>query len=98
MTFEEVLFLRILYEFSKTFGRERSVEFMEKLDDILPDFDDYQRIFNYFLTELPPDSKTGSNQENRLILSEWLKFSLQLNIQDETIRNDLSSLIFGFIG
>ena len=39
--FEEVLFLRILYEFSKTFSRERSVEFMEKLDDILPEFDDY---------------------------------------------------------
>lgn len=74
--FEEVLFIRILFEFSKSFKQERSVEFTEKIDEIVPEFDDYQQIFKYFLTELPPDPETGSTQENRLILSEWLKFSL----------------------
>ena len=30
--FEEVLFIRILFEFSKSFKQERSVEFSEKID------------------------------------------------------------------
>jgi hypothetical protein len=36
--FEEVLFLRVLYEFSKSFRKDRSIEFMEKIDEIVPDF------------------------------------------------------------
>ena len=36
-------------------------------------------------------------QENRLILSEWLKFSIQLNCREETTRNSLLSFLQNLI-
>ena len=31
------------------------------------------------------------------MLAEWLKFSLQLNIEDETIRNQLTTMMLSFV-
>lgn len=54
----------------------------------MPEFDEYQTIFTHILNNIP----------NRHILSEWLKFSLQVNYLDQTIRNNLLSLFYNFIG
>ena len=35
---------------------------------------------------------------DRLVFSEWVKFSLQLAIEDEVTRRNLVSLMFGYIG
>lgn len=35
--------------------------------------------------------------ENRLTLSEWLKFCYQLDLKDESIRNSLISMMFDYI-
>ena len=95
--FEDLLFIRTLFEFNKVSVKDRSLEFREHIDKIIPEFTEYQTIFDFF-SELEPNLDSGSNFENRLILSEWLKFSLQLNFLDETIRNDLVNLIINFIG
>ena len=63
----------------------------------MPDFTEYSTIFDFF-SNLDPDLETGSQHENRLILSEWLKMSLQLNISDETTRNSICNILFNFIG
>ena len=88
ITFEEVFFVRILFEFSKWSMRERQTSFVNHMESIMPEFDDYQVVFQYILEHV----------EDRHILSEWLKFSLQVNFLDQTIRNNLVSLIFSFIG
>ena len=98
MRFEEILFIRILFEFSKLKRRERSDEYLNKFDEIELSFDDYCKIFNYFLNSLPQNAGEEQIHENRLIISEWLKFSLQLNYKEETTRNGLIHLMFNFIG
>lgn len=65
--FEELLFLRIAFEYSKMNKKERSDEFFEILDKSMPTYSQYEEIFNKILHMKPI---------NRLILSEWLKFSL----------------------
>lgn len=49
ISFEEILFLRIAFEFSKMYKNDRSSEYMDALDEITPSFDDYQFIFKYLL-------------------------------------------------
>lgn len=66
LTFEELLFLRIAYEYTKMYRHERSAEFIDHLDRISLSFDDYAHIFEYLLT----------SEEGRLVFSEWVKFSL----------------------
>lgn len=51
ISFEEVLFLRIAYEYTKMYRQERSVEFIDHLDRISLTYDDYAHIFNYLLTK-----------------------------------------------
>jgi hypothetical protein len=35
--------------------------------------------------------------DNRLLISEWVKFSLQLHIEDEVTRRNIVSLMFSYI-
>jgi len=103
ITFEDLIFLRVGYEYSKASKKERNPEFNEMLDDLKPSFDDYQTIFEYLLKNYPLEpvkyiGKDNKEQEgltpSRLIFSEWMKFSLQLSIEDEVTRRNLVSLMF----
>ena len=38
------------------------------------------------------------SEDNRLILSEWVKFSLQINVEEVTTRNNLLHLLQDYIG
>lgn len=89
LQFEEVLFLRIAYEYTKMYRHERSVEFIDHMDKMALSFDDYAAIFDHLLAQEDAD---------RLIFSEWVKFSLQLAIEDEVTRRNLVSLMFNYIG
>jgi hypothetical protein len=60
-----------------------------------PDLEDFKTIFEHFVSGLPPDAE-GTMQNARLILSEWIKFCLNLNIEDEDTRNTLIGLMFDF--
>lgn len=55
ISFEEILFLRSLYEYSRRYKNGHSAQFLEYLDEIVPSFDDYKQIFE-FLNNLPADS------------------------------------------
>lgn len=90
--------MRILFEYSKLSRNQRSDEYINKFDSFDIQFADYFQIFNHFLNDLPPNPSTGKTCENRMILGEWMKFSLQLNYKDETIRNELINLMFSFVG
>lgn len=94
--FLEVAFLRMLLEYSKWCWQQMSEEYRAKIDSIIPSFEDYAKIFDYFLNGL--DSTGIKVGEQRPILTEWLKFSLQLNVDDVTTRNNLTNLLFRFIG
>jgi hypothetical protein len=50
VTFEEILFFRIAFEFTKMYRSDRSVEFQEHLEQLTVSFDDYNQIFAYLLT------------------------------------------------
>ena len=88
------MFLRIAYEYLKMYKADRSQEFIDFIDGISSGFEEYSQIFTYLLM---------ANQEeeegpNRLIFSEWVKFSLQLPIEDEVTRRNLVSLMFELVG
>jgi len=87
ITFEEILFLRIAFEFSKLYRGDRSAEYVEHLDRLTPSFEDYSEIFMRL-----------QSSSNRLVFSEWVKYSLQLAIEDEVTRRNLVSLMFTYIG
>lgn len=96
LQFEEMLFLRVAMEFTKKYRGDRSVEFFEHLDKIALSFEDYSQIFDHLLNKDCGD--TSCEAPNRLIFGEWVKFSLQLAIEDEVTRRNLVSLMFNFIG
>ncbi|CDW89230.1 at hook motif family protein [Stylonychia lemnae] len=112
--FEEILFLRIAFEFTKMYKKDRQQEYLERIDEIQVDFEQYQKIFFYLLKNPPmikvqnPDMKSDLSKNDdlqkelmmpdRLVFSEWLKFSLQLSIEDEITRRNLVSLMFNYIG
>jgi len=95
LQFEEILFLRIAFEYIKMFKADRSQEFVDLLDDIAIGFEEYNQIFNYLLST-PEESESGDSAD-RLIFSEWVKFSLQLPIEDEVTRRNLVTLMFGLV-
>eukprot|EP00347_Sterkiella_histriomuscorum_P002311 403368647 len=109
--FEDLLFLRIAYEFTKMYKKDRSDEYLEYLDGIQVDYNDYQQIFTYLLynpvmvqVPLQKDQKpqqagqTFKLKPDRLLFSEWMKFSLQLSIEEEMTRRNLVSLMFSYVG
>lgn len=87
ITFEEILFLRIAFEFSKLYRSDRSAEYIEQLEKLTPSFEDYSEIFQRL-----------QSSASRLVFSEWVKYSLQLAIEDEVTRRNLVSLMFTYIG
>ena len=88
--FEEILFFRIAFEFTKMYRADRSVEYLDHLEAITVTFEDYSQVFQYLLTS--PDFT-----RNRIVFSEWVKYSLQLAIEDEVTRRNLVSLMFSYI-
>lgn len=55
-------------------------------DEIVPTMTVYRGIFDLIL-----------KMRDRPALAEWLKFSLQLNIEDETTRLNLTNFLFSFV-
>jgi hypothetical protein len=98
VAFEEILFLRIAYEFTKMYRQDRSADFIEHLEKIALSFEDYQQIFEYLLNKDGNCHSKADYSPDRLIFSEWVKFSLQLAIEDEVTRRNLVSLMFNYIG
>jgi hypothetical protein len=98
LKFEEILFLRIAYEYVKMYKADRSLEFNDYLDKIAISFEEYSEIFNYLLTYTDYDSENDQEVPNRLIFAEWVKFSLTLPIEDEVTRRNLVSLMFELVG
>lgn len=76
---------------------DRSQEFLDFMDQISLSFEDYAAIFQYLL-EREYHNQYSDEAPNRLIFSEWVKFSLQLAIEDEVTRRNLVSLMFNYIG
>jgi hypothetical protein len=50
LIFEDILFLRIAFEYIKMYKADRSSEFMDIIDACALTFEDYNQIFNYLLT------------------------------------------------
>jgi hypothetical protein len=61
------------------------------MEKILPTFDEYQTIFRY-INDLP-----SSISDNRLTLSEWLKFSYQLDRNDEQVKSSLIGMMINYV-
>lgn len=47
VVFEDILFLRIALEFEKMIKMPRSQEYQDEIDKIVPDYEEYQIIFDY---------------------------------------------------
>lgn len=50
LIFEEILFLRISFEYIKMYKADRSTEFMDMIEACSLTFEEYNQIFNYLLT------------------------------------------------
>ena len=96
VSFEEMLFLRIGYEFTKMYRADRSQAYIDHMDKIALSFEHYSVIFTHLL--MKDDNMPLDVPPDRLIFSEWVKFSLQLAIEDEVTRRNLVSLMFTYIG
>ena len=112
VTFEEILLLRLTFELNRSTKDQRSLFYLDRIEEIIPEYDDYRKITfalaNMEEPDLPqidpkaekispyPSGQVGFTR--RAILGEWIKFSLQMNIQDEIIRKNLTTLCFELIG
>lgn len=93
VTLEEVLFVRITYEFMKMqrINKEKDqhfLDFLVYLDTLVPSFEDYIEIFKIILNQQPAD---------RQLLSEWIKFSLQIGVEDEVTRINIVTFMYTYI-
>ena len=98
VTYEQLLLLRLSCDVAKNSKNQRLPEFLENLGELIPEFEVYKQIC-FSLIMMPEAAehvgsakKIGFNR--RAILGEWIRFSLQLNLEDEVIRNSVVSLIF----
>ena len=111
VTFEEILLLRLAFELNKSTKDKRSQYYLDRLEEIVPEYDDYRKI-TFALAEMEEDNLPFIDPKEekispyprgqvgftrRAILGEWMKFSLQMNIQDEIIRKNLTTLCFELI-
>ena len=111
VTFEEVLLLRLAFELNRSTSRMRTATYLDRLEEIIPEFEEFRQI-TLALAEMPeqclPDVDPADKELNpypkgqvgftkSAILGEWIKFSLQLNISDELIRKNLTTLCFDLI-
>ena len=79
--------LRLIHEFAKSTRHQRDPAFLQLLfDDEGLQFEHYAQIYKLLLGTL-----------DRPALAEWLKFSLQLNVEDETIRSSLVNLLLELV-
>lgn len=97
ITYEKVLLLRLSCDVAKNSKNQRLPEFLENLGELIPEFEVYKQICVNLVMMPEPNiedlsKKIGFNR--RAILGEWIRFSLQLNLEDEVIRNSVVSLIF----
>jgi len=112
ITFEEVLMLRLVFEISEAIKSTRSTDYSEFLESIVPEFEEYRRMVMAIVTlkeeNLPMNASVTENKikpypvgqigfTRRAILGEMIKFSMHLNLRDETVRNNLVSLFFNLI-
>lgn len=69
---------------------------METLSTFKPDFETYKEIFMKlaYKSENSSDHQTQNGFTRRILLSEWVKYSVHLNWQDEVVRSSLVSLMF----
>ena len=65
VTFEDLILLRVGYEYSRACKRERTHEFNDMLDEIKPSFDEYQAIFNYLLRNYPLEPVKFIGKDNK---------------------------------
>ena len=89
----------------------RLEEYLDRLNEILPEYDMYRQILFAIAmmpepalphisakeNEIKPYPKGQHGFARRAILGEWVKFSLQMNIQEEIIRQNLVTLCFELI-
>jgi len=54
-------------------------------------FAEYKSIFNYF------EHAPTEPEDIRLIQSEWMKFSLHLNLKEEETKKGVVDLMFGYL-
>ncbi len=87
-SYGEVLFIRMAYEYTRITKSDRSNDFKEAMEEQLPDFETYSKIFKIILEDC----------KERAVLGEWVKFSLQMSIKEELTRRALINLFFNFIG
>ena len=84
---QSILMLRLIHEFAKSTRHQRDQAFLQLLfDDEGLQFEHYAQIHKLLLRTL-----------DRPALAEWLKFSLQLNVEDETIRSSLVNLLLELV-
>lgn len=111
ITFEEVLLLRMAFELNKSTSSLRTQYYLDALERILPEFREYRAITLALChmdePDLPqidpsvekiwpyPEGQQGFTR--RAILGEWIKFSIQLNVEDEVVRKSLTSLCFELV-
>lgn len=93
--FEEMLLLRLSQDITKQTSQIRVPDFVEGLQELIPEFDVYKQIFVRLKQRKSQHSETQTpGLVNRAILSEWVKYALHLNLSDEVVRNQIVSLIF----
>lgn len=94
VSFEEILLLRLAFELNRSTKEKRSQYYLDRLEEIVPEYDDYRKITfalaNMEEPNLPivdpkvekisPYPKGQVGFTRRAILGEWMKFSLQMNI------------------
>ena len=111
ITFEEVLLLRMAFELNRSTSNLRTQYYLDALERILPEFREYRAITFAIChmdePDLPqidpavekiwpyPEGQQGFTR--RAILGEWIKFSIQLNVEDEVVRKSLTSLCFELV-
>ena len=112
VTFEEILLLRLTFEMNESTKYMRSQAYLDRLEEIIPEFDDFRKITYAIADMAEPDLPLIDLEEEKIrpypkgqigfsrraILGEWIKFSLQMNTQDDIIRSNLTTLCFDMIG
>ena len=88
ISFEEILLLRLTQDITRQQRNMRLPEFVDGLQALIPDFDLYKQVFWKIKSRKTEISATQTpGFVNRAILSEWVKYALHLNLEDEVVRN-----------
>lgn len=103
--------MRLVFEINDAM-KDRTQEFTDYLESVVPQFDEYRRIVNAIVhleeDNLPKEASKAESNINpypqnqvgftrRAILGELVKFSMHLNHRDEMVRNQIVSMFFQLI-